>query len=247
MKKRHQFTTLVLCLLTQFLLAQSENDALKNKNILIVYGGWLGHQPEVFAHKIANWLEAQEANVTLSISTGIYLDKTVMSKTDLIIQHITMSTIKSSESKALQNAVANGTALAGCHGGLGDAFRNDTEYQYMIGGQFVKHPGGQVDYSVKISKPEHIVTVGIKDFSLNSEQYYMHIDPSLNVIATTVFNGDYDPWIKGIEMPVVWTKTYGKGKIFYSSLGHSADIFEIPEVWKIMTRGVTWAVSKNMN
>ena len=241
------YTILILCLLTQFLFSQFENNAIKNKNILIVYGGWQDHQPEIFAGKIANWLEAQQANVTLSKSTGIYLDKTVMSKTDLIIQHITMSTIKSSESKALQNAVANGTALAGCHGGLGDSFRNDTEFQYMIGGQFVKHPGGQVDYSVKISKPGHFVTKGIEGFSLNSEQYYMHIDPSINIIATTVFNGDYDPWIEGVEMPVVWTKTYGKGKIFYSSLGHSADIFEIPEVWKITTRGVTWAVSKNMN
>ena len=241
------YTILILCLLTQFLFSQFENNTIKNKNVLIVYGGWLGHQPEIFAGKIANWLEAQQANVTLSKSTGIYLDKTVMSKTDLIIQHITMSTIKSSESKALQNAVANGTALAGCHGGLGDSFRNDTEFQYMIGGQFVKHPGGQVDYSVKISKPGHFVTKGIEGFSLNSEQYYMHIDPSINIIATTVFNGDYDPWIEGVEMPVVWTKTYGKGKIFYSSLGHSADIFEIPEVWKITTRGVTWAVSKNMN
>jgi type 1 glutamine amidotransferase len=247
MKKIYQYTTLVLCLLTQFLFSQFENNAIKNKNILIVYGGWLDHQPEIFAGKIANWLETQQANVTLSKSTGIYLDKTVMSKTDLIIQHITMSSIKSSESKALQNAIANGTALAGCHGGLGDAFRNDTEFQYMIGGQFVKHPGGQVDYSVKISKPGHFVTKGIEGFSLNSEQYYMHIDPSINIIATTVFNGDHDPWIEGVEMPVVWTKTYGKGKIFYSSLGHSADIFEIPEVWKIMTRGVTWAVSKNMN
>ena len=247
MKKIYQYITLVLCLLTQFLFSQFENNAIKNKNILIVYGGWLDHQPEIFAGKIANWLETQQANVTLSKSTGIYLDKTVMSKTDLIIQHITMSTIKSSESKALQNAVANGTALAGCHGGLGDAFRNDTEFQYMIGGQFVKHPGGQVDYSVKISKPGHFVTKGIEGFSLNSEQYYMHIDPSINIIATTVFSGDHDPWIEGVEMPVVWTKTYGKGKIFYSSLGHSADIFEIPEVWKIMTRGVTWAVSKNMN
>jgi type 1 glutamine amidotransferase len=247
MKKIYQYITLVLCLLTQFLFSQFENNAIKNKNILIVYGGWLDHQPEIFAGKIANWLETQQANVTLSKSTGIYLDKTVMSKTDLIIQHITMSTIKSSESKALQNAVANGTALAGCHGGLGDSFRNDTDFQYMIGGQFVKHPGGQVDYSVKISKPGHFVTKGIEGFSLNSEQYYMHIDPSINIIATTVFSGDHDPWIEGVEMPVVWTKTYGKGKIFYSSLGHSADIFEIPEVWKIMTRGVTWAVSKNMN
>ena len=152
MKKIYQYTTLVLCLLTQFLFSQFENNAIKNKNILIVYGGWLDHQPEIFAGKIANWLETQQANVTLSKSTGIYLDKTVMSKTDLIIQHITMSSIKSSESKALQNAIANGTALAGCHGGLGDAFRNDTEFQYMIGGQFVKHPGGQVDYSVKAKK-----------------------------------------------------------------------------------------------
>ena len=109
-------------------------------------------------------------------------------------------------------------------------------------------PGGKINYTVNVLDTNDPISDGIKDFEIkNTEQYYMHIDPSINIIATTVFNGDYDPWIEGVEMPVVWTKTYGKGKIFYSSLGHSADIFEIPEVWKIMTRGVTWAVSKNMN
>ena len=169
-----------------------------------------------------------------------------MSNTDLIIQHITMSTIKAEESKALQKVVSRGVGLAGCHGGLGDAFRDDTEYQYMIGGQFVKHPGGQLDYTVNMTTTENVITKGIKDFSLHSEQYYLHIDPAINVLATTVFNGDNDSWIEGIKMPVVWTKIYGKGRVFYSSLGHSADVFEIPEVWQLMTRGVAWATKSKI-
>ncbi len=235
--------SLLYCLLfTLILSAQNETYQLENKNVLIVYGGWSGHQPEVFATKIASWLEKQKAHVTLSQSTEIYLDKTVMNQVDLIIQHITMSTIKNLESKALQTAIKNGVGLAGCHGGLGDSFRNDTEYQYMVGGQFVKHPGGQVDYTVEISSPKHKITEGINDFSLNSEQYYMHIDPAIEILATTRFSGAHDSWIEGIEIPVVWTKSYGKGRVFYSSLGHSEDIFEIPEAWKIMLRGISWAV-----
>jgi len=182
--------------------------------------------------------------VTLSQSTKIYLNKTVMNQVDLIIQHITMTEIEEIESKALQTAIKKGVGLAGCHGGLGDSFRNDTEYQYMVGGQFVKHPGGQVDYTVEISSPKHKITEGINDFSLYSEQYYMHIDPAIEILATTRFSGAHDSWIEGIEIPVVWTKSYGKGRVFYSSLGHSDDIFEIPEAWKMMLRGISWAVRK---
>ncbi|MFQ3341853.1 MAG: type 1 glutamine amidotransferase [Flavobacteriaceae bacterium] len=244
--KKKQFVSLILCLLSQVSFAQFENGSLESKNVLIVYGGWKGHQPKVFADKIGSWLEQQNANVTLSSSTAIYLDEKIMSNTDLIIQHITMSTIKAEESKALQKVVSRGVGLAGCHGGLGDAFRDDTEYQYMIGGQFVKHPGGQLDYTVNMTTTENVITKGIKDFSLHSEQYYLHIDPAINVLATTVFNGDNDSWIEGIKMPVVWTKIYGKGRVFYSSLGHSADVFEIPEVWQLMTRGVAWATKSKI-
>ena len=170
-----------------------------------------------------------------------------MNNVDLIIQHITMSEISELESKALQKAIAGGVGLAGCHGGLGDAFRNNTEYQYMVGGQFVKHPGGQVDYSVKIAKLQNPILKGINNFTLHSEQYYMHVDPAIKVLATTRFSKEHDSWIEGIEMPVVWTKSYGKGRVFYSSLGHNKKDFEIPEVWEIMIRGVTWAAGSKMN
>ena len=215
---------------------------MEGKNVLIVYGGWKGHQPEVFAKKIASWLENQKANVTLSKSTASYLEKELMQSLDLVIQHITMSKMSNRESKGLRDAIARGVGLAGCHGGLGDSFRNDTEYQYMVGGQFVKHPGGQIDYKVSISNTSDPVTAGINDFNLKTEQYYMHYDPNIEILATTSFSGEHDAWIDGVEMPVVWKKNYGKGRVFYSALGHSEDIFDVPEVWNIMTRGIEWAV-----
>lgn len=227
--------------------AQLDLSSLKDKNILIVYGGWKGHQPEIFANKIAAWLKDKDAKVTLSESTKIFTNKDLMRQVDLIIQHITMSEMSGSESRALQEAVKRGVGLAGCHGGLGDAFRNNTEYQYMIGGQFVKHPGGQVDYTVKITAPENPLVMDIKDFALHSEQYYMHIDPAITILATTQFTGENDAWIEGIEIPVVWTKPYGKGRIFYSSLGHNKEDFDIPQVWEIITRGITWAASPEIN
>lgn len=238
MKTRFAFFALI-CLLSSSLYSQS---SMEGKNVLIVYGGWKGHQPEVFAKKIASWLENQKANVTLSESTASYLEKELMQSLDLVIQHITMSKMSNRESKGLRDAIARGVGLAGCHGGLGDSFRNDTEYQYMVGGQFVKHPGGQIDYKVTISNTSDPVTAGINDFNLKTEQYYMHYDPNIEILATTSFSGEHDAWIDGVEMPVVWKKNYGKGRVFYSALGHSEDIFDVPEVWNIMTRGIEWAV-----
>jgi type 1 glutamine amidotransferase len=224
------------------LWAQEKEPSLEGKNVLIVYGGWEGHKPKIFADKIDQWLQSKKARTVLSETTESYTNKTLMDSIDLIIQHITMSEIKWKESLALQKAVQRGVGLAGCHGGIGDAFRNDTEFQYMVGGQFVKHPGGQVNYTVTLSDKPHPITQGINDFTLYSEQYYMHVDPNLNILASTQFTGAHDSWIEGAVVPVAWTKQYGKGRVFYCSLGHSADVFEIEEAWDLITRGVAWAV-----
>jgi type 1 glutamine amidotransferase len=117
---------------------------------------------------------------------------------------------------------------------LGDAFRNEVEYQFMVGGQWVAHPGDDgVGYEVRISDRHHPITAGVEDFSVVSEQYYMHIDPAIHVLATTQF-GD-------LVMPVAWTTQYGSGKIFYSSLGHSPDIVQLPGALALMTQGMIWA------
>ena len=237
--KKNIVTTILFCFCSTLMIDQK---SVEGKNILIVYGGWDGHNPEFFAKKMAAWLEERKANVILSESTASYTDKELMQSLDLVIQHITMSKMSARESNGLRKAIANGVGLAGCHGGLGDSFRDDTEYQFMIGGQFVKHPGGQINYKVTISDTNDPITKGLSDFELKTEQYYMHIDPVIEVLATTKFSGEHDSWIEGVEMPVVWKKPYGKGRVFYSALGHSNDIYEIPEVWSIMTQGLMWAM-----
>jgi len=221
--------------------SQTSTHPLKDKTILVVYGGWKGHQPSVFGEKIAEWFSSKGALVKVTQDTEIYTDKAYMETVDLVINHITMSSMSGNASRGLKQAVASGTGLAGCHGGLGDSFRENTEYQYMVGGQFVKHPGGQVDYTVTILDTNDPITEGISTFDLHTEQYYMHFDPSVTVLATTTFSGEHDSWIEGVVMPVVWKKTYGKGKVFYSAIGHSEDLFDIDEVWTLITRGATWA------
>jgi type 1 glutamine amidotransferase len=123
-----------------------------------------------------------------------------------------------------------------------DAFRQNCTYQFMTGGQWVSHPGGIVDYVVNITAHNDPITAGLKDFKMKSEQYYMHTDPGNEVLATTTFSDQYGtPWIKGTVMPVVWKRKWGQGKVFYTSLGHVAKDFEVPEAREILRRGMLWA------
>lgn len=137
----------------------------------------------------------------------------------------------------LASAVESGVGLAGFHGGAGDTFRDSTEYQFVIGGQFVAHPGKFVDYTVNITRPDDPVMEGIGDFPYHSEQYYMHVDPQMEVLATTTYSGEHAYWIEGVVMPVVWKRKYGKGRVFYSALGHSAAELDVPQMKTIFRRG----------
>ncbi len=215
--------------------------SLKGKKVLYVYGGWEGHDPKPSVDLFVPWLRSEGAEVEVSASLDSYLDAPLMESRDLIIQIWTMGTITNEQEAGLLKAVRNGAGLAGWHGGTGDSFRNNVEYQFMVGGQWVAHPGGVINYSVQISNHEDPVTRGLRDFKMHSEQYYMHIDPNVKVLATTTFNGKHAPWIDGCVMPVVWKKYYGKGRVFYSSLGHVIGDFKGPEVLEIQKRGTRWA------
>lgn len=214
-----------------------------SKNVLIVYGGWNGHDPNETARLFAGLLEQAGLNITLSETLDSFLDKELMASVDLVVPIYTMSSITREQEAGLLDAVRErGVSVGGWHGGMADAFRNNTEYQFMVGGQWVAHPGNVIDYRVDVTDQEHPITAGIADFDMRSEQYYMHTDPSNKVLATTTFSGDHAFWIDGTVMPVVWTRAYGKGKIFYSSLGHVIGDFDVPEAREIVRRGLLWAV-----
>ncbi|MDA3822635.1 MAG: ThuA domain-containing protein [Bacteroidales bacterium] len=221
----------------------SEGDpSLKGKKVLFVWGGWNGHEPEQCRDIFVPWMESEGADVIVSDSLGVSTNKELMKSLDLIVQVWTMGTITNSQEKGLLHAVKSGVGIAGWHGGLGDSFRNNVEYQFMVGGQWVAHPGGVIDYTVDIVDKKDFVTKGLATpFKMKSEQYYMHVDPNVNVLVTSTFNGDHASWIDGAVIPVVWKKTFGEGRVFYNSLGHVASDFDVPQALEIMKRGIRWA------
>jgi len=218
------------------------------KSALMVWGGWDGHEPKQCVEVFAPWLKAQGFDVTISDSLDVYLDAVKMAKYTVIIPVWTMGSITREQSEGLRNAVRGGVGLAGWHGGMCDSFRQDTEYQFMTGGQWVVHPGGIVKYRVQVTGKKDPITRGLKDFNMQSEQYYMHVDPGNEVLATTTFNGRNGnvPWIRGTVMPVVWKRRYGKARVFYTSLGHVAKDFDVPEAREIVKRGILWAAKQKI-
>lgn len=232
----------------------SQNDpqeapSLKGKNIIYVYGGWKGHKPTESVDLMVPKLRAEGANVKVFDTLSVYTDEKLMAETDLIIQVWTMGKLTKEQFRGLEKAVMNGTGLSGWHGGMGDAFRDNLRYQFMVGGQFVSHPGGNIDHSIRIIDQTDPITKGLKDFELKkTEQYYMLIDPNIKVLAISEFDresyqkpGKPENKVTGSTMPVVWKKHYGKGRIFYSSIGHKLSDFDVPEIMTMQMRGFRWA------
>jgi uncharacterized protein len=211
------------------------------KKALIVWGGWEGHEPKLCTDIFAPLLRERNFDVTISDTLDIYLNAEFMMALDLIVPIWTMGTITREQEKGLLDAIASGVGVAGWHGGMADAFRNNTTYQWMVGGQWVAHPGNIIDYEVNIIDHSDPITAGLNDFKMHSEQYYMHVDPANQVLATTTFTGEYAAWVKGTVMPVVWKRMWNQGRVFYSSLGHHASDFNVPEAKEIQIRGMMWA------
>ena len=211
------------------------------RKALIAWGGWEGHEPEAGAARVAAILAGEGFTVTTRQGSEAFADPG-LAGFSLIVPILTMSTIGKDALANLLAAVEGGVGLGGYHGGMADAFRAEPDYQFMVGGQWVAHPGNVIDYRIDVTRPDDPVMAGIPaSFPYRSEQYYMHVDPNNEVLATTTFGGQHCAWIDGHVMPVVWKRRHGQGRVFYSSLGHHATEFAVPEMATIFRRGMQWA------
>lgn len=213
---------------------------------LITWGGWEGHQPDLVADLFAGWLRAAGMAVTVTDSLSCFDDPAALADLALIVPVWTMSKIAREQAEAAAAAVASGVGLAGCHGGMCDAFREDVTWQFMTGAQWVAHPGNDgVAYRVRITS-DHETVAGIEDFDVATEQYYLHVDPAVKVHAVCDFpqvEGPHSP--NGpVEMPVVFTKLWGKGRVYYNALGHRRDVIDHGPAADLMRRGLLWAARR---
>ena len=209
-----------------------------SKRALFLWGGMDFHEPQQTSERFAGRMQARGYDAHLTNDLAVLT--TDLTAYDLIVLSMTMGEISDAQESNLLAAIRAGTGLGGWHGGLADTFRDRPNYQYAVGGQWVAHPGDITEYTVQV-KQGHEITAGVGDFSMRSEQYYLHIDPAVNVLATTTFSGEHDDWIDGVEMPVAWTKQYGAGKVYYCSLGHTNADFELNEAALLVVQGGVWA------
>ncbi len=225
-------------------------------------GGWKGHEPTVFGDWAGDLLAREGFDVDIHDSLSPLADPDSMREVDLIVpiwssarsaHRPEFGNMTKEEEDGLLELIAAGAGIAGWHGHMGDAFRDRPTYHFLIGGQFVGHPPGWpdnpvpeadfVEYEVTISAPHDPIVRGIRSFRVFTEQYYMLVDPSNDVLATTTFSGDHLWWIEGTTMPVVWKRHWDRGRVFYCSVGHRIEDLRVPQVTEIMRRGMRWAAS----
>ncbi|SLN30695.1 Trehalose utilization [Pseudoruegeria aquimaris] len=214
------------------------------RKALITWGGWEGHEPEKVAQLFRGMLEAEGFEVAVHDTLACLEDAEALRGLDLIVPVWTMSEIAKESVQNVSEAVARGTGLAGVHGGMCDAFRGNTLWQFMTGGNWVAHPGGDgVRYRVNIANSTSPLVAGIADFEVESEQYYLHVDPAVEVLATTRF--PVVTWYHSpngpVDMPVAWTKRWGLGRVYYNALGHQANVIDHGPAQEMIRRGLLWA------
>jgi type 1 glutamine amidotransferase len=213
---------------------------------LVTWGGWEGHEPEKVGPMFADWLRDEGMEVTLTDSLACFDDAEALKTYDLIVPVWTMSKIEKQQALNACAAVAAGTGIAGCHGGMCDAFRENVDWQFMTGAQWVAHPGNDgVEYGIRMVSDDPLVA-GVGDFTVKTEQYYLHVDPAVKVHAVCDF-----PLVEGphsvngpVAMPVVFTKGYGAGRVYYNALGHQKNVIDHGPAAELMRRGLLWAVRR---
>lgn len=214
------------------------------KKALIVQGGWDGHDPVRVSQLFKAILESEGFSVQLFDTLEPFADAAALLDLSLIVPVWSMGKIEPESARNVQAAVESGVGMAGCHGSMCDSFRENTEWQFLTGGQWVAHPGGDgVEYKVELKHGSSSLTEGIADFTVKTEHYYLHVDPAVNVLATTRFPVFPGPHAANgsVDMPVAWTKFWGAGRVYYNALGHQADVFDVPEAREMMRRGLLWA------
>ncbi|QIB33095.1 ThuA domain-containing protein [Ancylobacter pratisalsi] len=209
------------------------------KRCLIISGGYEPHRPHEAARRVADLL-ADEFEVTHSSRLESYAEEDLHAY-DLIVPNWTLGEMSVEVSKRLWAAIASGVGLGGFHGGMLDGFRGNERFRFMAGGAYAAEPGGVRDYRVEVLDREDPITRDIPDFDYRSEQYYLHVDPAIEVLAVTRFTATPYPWLDGVAMPVVWKKPFGAGRVFVSALGHVPDEFDCPQMSAMLARGLRWA------
>lgn len=214
------------------------------RRALVVRGGWEGHRPVEATERFIPFLTDHGFTVDVHESPEVYADGDAMADLDLVVQCFTQGVATDEQVNGLSAAVLAGTGLAGWHGGIVDSFRASPDYLHMTGGQWAAHPGDFVDYEVSVvpDRADHPIVEGLTHWAHHTEQYWCLTDDLNDVLATSRFQtGPDTPWREEIVVPAVWTRQWGAGRVFVTTIGHHPEDLDVPEARTLTERGLLWA------
>ena len=218
----------------------------------MVRGGWEGHAPVACTDSFLPFLRKHGYEVEIAEDLAVYEDAGALSSAELVVQCWSMGELTDAQARGLAAAVRGGTGFAGWHGGIVAAF-NALPYLQLTGGRFVYHPPGFVDHELTVvpGREHHPIMAGISKVRLTTEKYWVLTDPLCDVLATVTFppdhpgdaedGGDQTPWRREVTVPAVWTREWGSGRVFVSTVGHRLADLDVPEIRAITERGLLWA------
>lgn len=221
----------------------------------MVRGGWEGHAPVACTDSFLPFLREQGFEVEIAEDLAVYEDAGALSGADLVVQCWSIGTITDQQARGLAAAVRGGTGFAGWHGGIVASF-DSLPYLQLTGGRFVYHPPGFVAHELAAvpGREQHPILAGINRVPLETEKYWVLTDPLCDVLATVTFppdqpgdaedGGAVTAWRREVTVPAVWTREWGRGRVFVSTVGHRLADLDIPEIRGITQRGLLWAAGQ---
>jgi type 1 glutamine amidotransferase len=209
------------------------------RDAIVVRGGWEGHVPVAATDLFVPFLREHGFAVEIHDDLDVYADAARMAAADLVVQCWSIGTVTDAQVAGLEAAVRAGTGFAGWHGGIVGSFHHE-RYQHLTGGLFVHHPDGFVDHELTVVA-DHPIVAGIGTVRLHTEKYWVLTDPLNDVLATVTHDPENVPWQRPVTVAAVWTRRWGAGRVFVSTVGHKLDDLEVPEIRTLTERGLLWA------
>ncbi len=164
-----------------------------------------------------------------------------LNKYDALMIYANWDSIPPSVEKDLLAYVASGKGILPIHC-ASYCFRNSSEYVKMVGGQFWRHTMDTIE--TKTVQPDHEIMAGLKSFRAYDETYlHTKLQADNNILAVREIKADQfkdKPNTK--TEPYTWTRSYGKGRVFYTAYGHDENTWQNADFHALILRGILWAV-----
>ncbi len=234
MRPARAFAVFVLWLAPLGTITAAEPDAHDPTLSVLFLGDKGHHRPADRAAQLIPVMYDRGINVTYTEKLSD-LSPDTLKKYDALIVYANIDAIEPSQNQALLDYVAAGGGFVPLHC-ASYCFRNASDYVSLVGAQFKSHGTGE--FNTTTVDAEHPITKGLEPFRTWDETYVhsQHNERDRHVLQTRREGSGEEPW--------TWTRTHGKGRVFYTAYGHDGRTWGQPAFHDLIERGIRWASQK---